>query len=236
MRQHGMVLVDVITATVLLGALLLVLQQVQTVQQQQQTRQQWVMDAEWLRHAATLYWAEYGEAPTSMATLMGDAATNLTRPWQQEWQLQLAEHWLELQVSPPTIAQAQWLASQLAGALVRDHTVVIPIWKPLLAELDERYLHRIEQPDSPYLNQMATDLDMQEQQVNDVGELSAETLEAQHFKGKTLTSEQLQTLVLTTNVLYATDVVTPYYSLSELKREMDEYRQLWRQCELQGRC
>ena len=51
MKQRGFALVDVITATVLLGALLLVFSQAQQWQQHQQMRQQWIADAEWLRQA-----------------------------------------------------------------------------------------------------------------------------------------------------------------------------------------
>ena len=236
MKQRGFALVDVITATVLLGALLLVFSQAQQWQQHQQMRQQWIADAEWLRQAATLFWIERGTAPSTLTDLVADGATEVTRPWQQRWQLHLAQPWLELQIEAPSAAQAHWFAGQLAGALVRSQTVVVPVWKPLIADLDERYLHRLEQPIQPHLNTMATDLDLQSHSIMDVGELHAARVNAEYFLGNTLTAEHIKTEWISTGVLYADDVITPFYSLSEIHRDMSYYRQLWRQCELQGKC
>lgn len=238
MKQQGFVMLEVITAVVVVSSLLLMINQAWQIKSSQQKRQQWIIDAEQVRLAATNYWAFKGVPPT----ITGDIFTTqeisvLQLPWQQEWQFIHGENWLELSVMAPSPTQAQWLARQIAGAFTRNNEFVMPIWQPQQSNaINENYLHRQEQTDKPYLNTMETSLDMGLFDIINVNNLNTQRVIAESVRADAIEANSLKTGELTVTTLYARDVITPTTSLQEVSDRVAEYTQLWKECERQGKC
>lgn len=237
MRTRGFVLLEVIAAVVIMSGLLMIATQTWHIHQRQQQQQQWVDDTEVIRDAASTYWAQYSTAPTAVSDLLAaDNMLYLNYPWQQPWSFTEHESWLELALQAPSAEQADWLSNQVVGAISRGAEVVLIIWPPTVASADEQYLHRVPMMDRAHLNSMATDLDMAEFDITTVGTLDAQTVEAQTLIAQDLEVTALRVSELTVQTVYAQDVITPTSSITELRARIDEYAQLWRNCQFQGLC
>jgi len=238
MKQQGFVMLEVITAVVIVSSLLLMINQAWQIKSSQQQRQQWVIDAEQVRLAATNYWAFNGVPPAITRDVFTTQEMNaLQFPWQQEWQFINGENWLELSVMAPSPIQAQWLAKQIAGAFTRNSEFVMPIWQPQQSNAtNESYLHRQEQLDKPYLNMMETSLNMGFFDITNVNNLNTQRLTAESVSADAVEAISLKTGELTVTTLYARDVITPTTSLQEVSDRVAEYTQLWKECERQGKC
>ncbi|WP_417659662.1 type II secretion system protein [Pseudidiomarina sp.] len=237
MRARGFVLLEIITAVVIMSGLLMIATQARQIHQQQQERQKWIDDTEMIRDAATIYWAKHLTPPTAVDDLLApEDIAYLNYPWQQSWSFIEYENWLELTLQAPTRAKADWLSGQVPGSMSRGTEFILIIWPPTIASAGEQYLHRLPMMDQEHLNSMATDLDMAEFDITAVSALDAQTIEA-----KTLIAQELEVIALkaselTVQTVYALDVITPATSMTELRTRVDEYAQLWRNCQLQGLC
>lgn len=238
MRQQGFVMLEVITAVVIVSSLLLMINQAWLFKSSQQQRQGWLVDAEQVNLAASDFWAENGAPPGTIRDLFTEQELAILRfPWHQEWQFTLGENWLELSVSAPSLDQAQWFVRQIAGAFVRGNEVVMPVWQPRPSHAtNEDYLHRLEQTDAPHLNTMATDLDMGQFDIIDINNLDTQRLTVETIRADELEATSVKTTELIVTTVYAQDVITPTTSLQEVSDRLAEYIQLWKQCELQGKC
>lgn len=237
MRTRGFVLLEVITAVVIMSGLLLIATQTWQIHQRQQNQQQWIDDTEVIRDAASTYWAQHLTPPTAVSDLLAsEDIVYLNYPWQQSWSFIEQESWLELTLQAPSAEEADWLSGQVAGTISRGTEFVLIIWPPTVASAGEQYLHRVPMMDQAHLNSMATDLDMAEFDITTVGTLDAQTVEAQTLIAQDLEVTALKVSELTVQTVYAQDVITPTSSITELRARIDEYAQLWRNCQLQGLC
>lgn len=237
MQRQGFVLPEVIVAVVILSSLMVVTAQVWQSLAQNKQRQNWVDDAELIRQGALDFWIVEGRAPLLLADFFStEQQQGLSLPWQQTWQLANADEWLELSVQAPSINAANWFASQLAGAFTQYEKVIIPIWQPASEAMGETLLHRVEQFGRPHLNRMHTNLDMAGHDVVNVGTLSATRIETDSVSAKQLNSDVLRSDKLHVQDLKVVDVITPNTSLSTLTYWVDQYQQLWTECQNQGKC
>lgn len=238
MKQQGFVLLEVITAVVIVSSLLVMINQAWLFKSSQQQRQGWLVDAEQVNLAAIEYWAVKGVPPATTRDLFTEPELAMLRfPWQQEWQFTLGENWLELSVNAPSTSQAQWLVQQIAGAFVRGNEVVMLVWQPRPSNAtNEDYLHRLEQTDAPHLNAMATNLDMGEFDMVNINNLDTQRLTVETIRADEFEATSVKTTELIVSTVYAQDVITPTTSLQEVSDRLAEYIQLWKQCELQGKC
>ncbi|PHR66428.1 type II secretion system protein [Pseudidiomarina marina] len=238
MKRLGFVMLEVITAIVIVSSLLLMINQAWVFKSSQQQRYDWIVDAEQLRLVATDFWAKNGAPPSTMADLFTEREIEQFRlPWLQQWQFAYNAEWLELSVVAPSSAQAGWLAQQIAGAFSRENEFVMPVWQPhAQSATSEIYLHRVEQSEKPYLNAMATELDMGLFDIINVNNLDMQRLTADNVRTDELEATSLKTTELFVTTLYAHDVITPTTSLQEVTDRLAEYVELWKECQLQGKC
>lgn len=237
MKQRGFILVEVITAVVVISTLLLMVSGVWQAHLKQQSRQNWIGDTHSIRAAVSSYWLLQSEPPATLAeALTPQQLSHLTVPWQQQWQLTESPSWLELSVTAPSAEQAEWMAGQVAGAFTQGADLVVPVWAPHAVTGSDNYLYRVLQPGQEHLNSMETDLNMSGHNLTQVMELDTQTLNAQSITAQSLTGTSLQVDTLSADILYALDVVTPNTRLSELRAELNEYQDLWKICQAQGKC
>lgn len=238
MQRQGYVLIELITAIVVLSAMLLWASQMWQFQQQQQQRKHWLDDIEQVRHGALSFWVKDGRAPLTIDEFLStEQQQSLLSPWQSPWQFTLAEHWLELAVTAPDANQAQWLSNKVAGAFVRAEQVIIPIWAPAAQGLDESYLYRQAVPDKPHLNSMMTDLDMGGHDILNAGAIEADQVSTSQLHTWSINADNLNILsVAEAESLYAADVITPFGSLSELKATLNQFEVVWGYCVASGKC
>ncbi|OZB06402.1 MAG: hypothetical protein B7X54_02335 [Idiomarina sp. 34-48-12] len=238
MKLRGFVMLEVITAVVIVSSLLLIINQALLFKSSQQKRHDWIVDAELVRLAANEFWASHAVPPTSIGELLTAQEIGVLRlPWQQEWLFVNGDNWLELSVTAPSATQAQWLSKQIAGAFSRDNELVMPVWQPRqTSATNEIYLHRVEQIDKPHLNAMETSLDMGFFDITNVSNLETQRLTAETVRTDDFEATSLKTTELVVTTLYAQDVITPTTSLQEVSDRLAEYVQLWKQCERQGKC
>lgn len=237
MWPRGFVLLEIITAVVIMSGLFMISTQAWQMYQQQQKQQNWIEDTEVMRDAAATYWAKHHVAPTVVDDLFApEDIIYLNYPWQQSWSFIERENWLELTLQAPSNEKAKWLSSQVAGSVSRGSEFVLIIWPPTVESADEQYLHRLPMLDQEHLNSMATDLSMADFDITDVNALDVQTVEAQTLITQELEVIALKAAELTVQTVYALDVITPATSMTELRTRIDEYAQLWRNCQLQGLC
>lgn len=237
MRPRGFVLLEIITAVVIMSGLLMIATQAWQMHQQHQKQRIWVEDTEVIRDAATTYWTQNRVAPKAVDDLFApEDIIYLNYPWQQSWSFMERDNWLELTLQAPSSEKADWLSGQVAGSVSRGTEFVLIIWPPTVASAGEQYLHRLPMLDQEHLNSMATDLDMADFDITAVSALEAQTVEAQTLITQELEVVALKASELTVQTVYALDVVTPATSMTELRTRIDEYAQLWRNCQLQGLC
>src|SRR5690554_806358 len=212
MRRQGYVLIEVITAIVVLSAMLLWAMQMWQFQQQQKQRKHWLEDIQQVRNGALSFWLKDGHAPASIDEFFTvEQQASLVAPWQSSWQFAMAEHWLELSLNAPDEAQAVWLSNKVAGAFQRATQVVIPIWSPAAQGLDESYLYRQAVPDKPHLNSMLTDLDMGGKNILNVNSIDADEVTLGQLHAWSINAENLTIVsVAEAESLYAADVITPF--------------------------
>ncbi|MBR9908127.1 MAG: prepilin-type N-terminal cleavage/methylation domain-containing protein [Gammaproteobacteria bacterium] len=237
MQKQGFVLLEVITAVVILSTLMVVTTQVWQSMAKNRYQQEWVTDAEMIRQASLDYWGSQGAPPTVLNDIFTPAQlATLAQPWQQSWSLLETENWLELSLTAPSAADAKWFASQIAGAFVQAERIVVPIWQPVGNTSTEHLLHRTNVFGKPHLNSMEADLDMTNQAINNVGTLSVNQVTADAIQARTIFGTQVRASTIDVDTLQVTDVITPYNSLSDLAYWVGEYEQLWESCKQQGKC
>lgn len=237
MQKQGFVLLEVIAAVVILSSLMVVTTQVWQSMANNRNQHEWVTDAEMIRQATLDYWVNEGAPPTTLGDVF--TATQLatfTQPWQQSWYFVESGNWLELSVDAPSAAEADWFASQVAGAFVQGERLVVPVWQPAGSWSAEHLLHRTPVFDKPHLNSMEADLDMTNQAISNVANLNANQIDADSIIARSILSTSLRASSIDVDTLYVTDVITPQNSLSNLAYWVDQYEQLWLSCQQQGKC
>ncbi|MDX1524693.1 MAG: hypothetical protein R3273_00355 [Pseudidiomarina maritima] len=234
----GFVLLEVIIATVLLAASLLVFAQWQQVQQQQQQRHQWLADTERLQQAVRSYWSDTGQPPPSFAQLQQHGhLQQLTTPWQQPWLLQPQQRYVNLRLTAPSAAAASWLAGQIVGASANAEQVLVTVWQPAQSyHPDSPYLYRVAITDAPQLNQMNTDLDLRQHNL-----LGIDQLRASAWYGQSLSAPEAQLVQVQSEhghftMVTAAQAVIGGISMEQVWQRITEYQQLWDLCVARGGC
>lgn len=237
MKKYGFVLLEVMTAVVILSTLMVVSTQVWQSLAQNRQQQDWVDDADIIRHASVDYWLKQGQPPTQLADIFtASQLSSLAMPWQRQWSFIENGQWLELTVTAPSLADATWLAGQIAGAFTQAEKLIVPIWQPSATTATDQLLHRISILDKPELNSMQANLNMAYHAIDDVGSLNATNVNAASVQALAITSSTVRANDIDVDTLRVNDVITPTVSLSSLAYWVGQYEQLWESCKQQGKC
>lgn len=236
-KNSGFLLMEFIAVLSLVSALLLVAGQWWQQQARLQQRQQWIDHTELLLQTTERFWLQQGRPPQQWSELDAvlDGAT-LVRPWQQPWLFDPQDSLLQLQITAPNAAQAQWFAGHFHGATVTAEQVTLRQWAPIIAATDTQYLYRVARPDQPELNQLAVNLQMQQHDLVGIGNLLASRASLQHLRTDSLMVDELLVDQLQTQLLSATSITTPYGDLQQLLDSIAAYEALWQECRLAGGC
>lgn len=237
MQKQGFVLLEVITAVVILSTLMVVTTQVWQSMAQNSYQQGWIDDAELIRQASLNYWIDNGEPPTQLSDVFSSSQLEtLSKPWQQPWFYSADDNWLELSLTAPSAAAAKWFAGKVAGAFTEGERLVVPVWQPRGIFSAQNLLHRQQVFGKPELNTMAADLNMANHAITNVDSLTAQFITADTLQATSIMTGALRTTEVEVDTLYANDVITPRASLSQLKYWVEQYEQLWLSCQQQNYC
>lgn len=236
-RKQGFVLLEVITAVVILSTLMVVTTQVWQSMAQNSYQQGWIDDAELIRQASLDYWIDNGEPPAQLSDVFSATQLEtLSKPWQQSWFYNTGDNWLELSLIAPSEAAASWFAGKVAGAFVQGERLVVPVWQPRGIFSPDNLLHRQQVFGQPELNTMAADINMANHAITNVNNLTAQTITTDMVQASTIMTSAVRTSAIEVDILYANDVITPRASLNQLKYWVEQYEQLWLSCQQQNYC
>lgn len=240
--RTGFILFELIIALTLIGsALMLFGHWLSKAPTEPPGQAKWLADTEVLLEATRQYWFSNGVPPISVEQLQQDGyLTEIQTPWERRWTFNstnnLSDRLLAIQIQAPSVADAQWLKTQLPSVVVQHHTASMMVWQPISEIHAARYLHRIPRTDKPELNQLDTDLDFAAHDIRRVGmleasEISMDQVDAESLIVRNLTGTWLTADTVTTQALNTLD--GNYYSL---RNQLQQLQQMWDQCVASGGC
>lgn len=240
--RTGFILFELIIALTLIGsALMLFGHWLSRAPAEPQGQAKWLADTEVLIEATRQYWFSNGVPPTSVEQLQQDGyLTDIQTPWERSWTFNssndLNDRLLAIQIQAPSVADAQWLKTQLPSVVVQHLMASMMVWQPISEIHAARYLHRVPRTDEPELNQLNTDVDFGAHDIQRVGVLEAsevtmDQVSAENLIVRNLTGTWLTADTVTTQALNTLD--GNYYSL---RNQLQQLQQMWDQCVASGGC
>ncbi|HET8817818.1 MAG TPA: type II secretion system protein [Pseudidiomarina sp.] len=240
--KSGYILFELIIALTLIGsALMLFGQWLSKAPSVQPAPAKWIADTEVLLEATRQYWYVTGVPPTSIEQLQQNGfMTEITSPWGRSWTFNSAnnlnDRLIALQIQAPSIAEAQWLKTQLSSVVVQHHTVSIMVWQPISEIHAARYLHRVPRTDSPELNQLHTDIDFANHDIQRVGQLDANDVNMDEIRADQLIVRNLTGTWVTVDTITTQSLNTLDGNYYQLRNQLQQLQQLWDQCVASGGC
>jgi type II secretory pathway pseudopilin PulG len=236
-HRNGFLLMEFIAALTLVSALLLIAGQWWQHQSKVQQRQQWLDHTDYLLQATERFWLEQGRPPHDYTELSQSLELEaLALPWQQPWRLTHEVSLLRWHISAPSQQQAHWFASHFQAAQVVDDEVTLSQWAPLHEASGEKYLYRVARPDKPELNQLAVHLNMQQHDVNGIGNLLASQANLAQLTADSILVNSAIIADLTTQLLTVSSIQTTHGDLQQFFDQISAYEALWNECRSAGGC